>query len=127
MTKTQEMFTVYHTWCISHDYAPIICCIYYFRVRMEKHLYGFSCIRENLICQHGEFVFIPESNRKPRIFSPREQFVQNLKRETLIWAENLWVLGLLERKNETRKSWEYYDTKNQRGLCQVKRRKGCDR
>ena len=36
-----------------------------------------------------------------------------------MWIEKLWVLGLLERKNETRKSWEYHDTKNQRGLCQV--------
>ena len=28
-------------------------------------------------------------------------------------------VGALERKNETRKSWEYHDMKNQRGLCQV--------
>ena len=121
------MFTFYHSCFMPHDYAPMIYCVYYCRVRMEKCLYGFLCFWENHTYQFGEFVFIPQSNRKPRIFSPREQFVQNLRRETLIWAEKFWVLGLLERKNETRKSWEYYDTKNQRVLCQVIRRKGCER
>ena len=29
-------------------------------------------------------------------------------------------MGLVEKKKETRKSWDYYDTKNQRGLCLVK-------
>ena len=36
-------------------------------------------------------------------------------------------MGLTEKKKENRKSWEYYDTKNQRELCQVKRSKGCER
>ena len=39
----------------------------------------------------------------------------------------MWLLGLVEKEKETRKSREYYDTKNQRGLCQVKRCKGCER
>jgi len=117
----------YHSCCISHDCAPMIYCIYYCRVRMEKYLYAFLCIRGNHICQFEEFVFILQNNRKPRIFSPREQNVQNEKRETLMWIEELWLLGLVEKEKETRKSWEYYDTKNQRGLCQVKRHKGCER
>ena len=37
-----------------------------------------------------------------------------------MWIEELWLLGLVEKKKETRKSWDYYDTKNQRGLCLVK-------
>ena len=41
--------------------------------------------------------------------------------------EELWLLGPVEKKKEFRKSWEYCDTKNQRGLCQVKRSKGCER
>ena len=41
-----------------------------------------------------------------------------------MWIEELW---LVEKKKETRKTWEYYDTKNQRGLCQVKRHKACER
>ena len=41
--------------------------------------------------------------------------------------EKLWLLGLIENKKETRKSWEYYDTKNQRGLCQVKSNNECQR
>ena len=44
-----------------------------------------------------------------------------------MWIEKLWVLGLVRRKKETRKSWEYYDMKNQRGHCQVIRCKGCER
>ena len=122
------MFIFYHTCCISHDYAPMIYCKYYCRVRMEKYLYAFLCIGENHICQFGEFVFILQSNRKPRtLFSPREQYVQNLKRETLMWIVELWLLELVEKEKETRKSWEYYDTKNQRGLCHVKRHKACER
>ena len=77
---------------------------------MEKYLYGFLCIRENHICQFGEFVFILQSNRKQRTFSPKEQNVQNEKRETLMWIEDLWLLGLVEKEKEIRKSWEYYDT-----------------
>ena len=89
---------------------------------MEKYLYGFLCIWENYIHQFGELAFILPNNRKPRPLGSREQNVQNEKRETLVWIELLWLLGLVENKRETRKSWEYYDTKNQRGLCQVKRR-----
>ena len=37
------------------------------------------------------------------------------------------AMGFVEKKKENRKSWEYYDTKNQRELCQVKRHKGCER
>ena len=44
-----------------------------------------------------------------------------------MWIEALWLVELVENKKETRKSWEYCDTKNQRGLCQLKRRKGCER
>ena len=32
-----------------------------------------------------------------------------------MWTVELWLLGLVEEKKEIRKSWEYYDTKNQRG------------
>ena len=121
------MFISYHSCCISHDYAPMIYCIYYCRVRMEKYLYGFLCIRENHILQNGEFVFILQSNRKPRtLFSPREQYVQNLKRETLMWIEELWLLGLVEKKKETKKAGNIMTLKI-RGLCQVKRRNGCER
>ena len=94
----------YHTCCISHDYVPMIYCMYYCRVRVEKYLYGFLCIRENHICQFGEFVFILQSNRKPRTFSPRDQNVQNYKRETSMWIEELWLLGLVEKEKETRKN-----------------------
>ena len=41
--------------------------------------------------------------------------------------EELWLLGLIGNKKESRKSWEYYDIKNQRGFCQVKIHKGCER
>ena len=44
-----------------------------------------------------------------------------------MWIVELWLLELVEKEKDTRKSWEYYDTKNQRGLCQVKRSKGCER
>ena len=44
-----------------------------------------------------------------------------------MWIEELQLLGLVEEKKETRKSWEHYDTKNQRGPCQLKRCKGCER
>ena len=43
-----------------------------------------------------------------------------------MWIEELQLLGLVEEKKETRKSWEHYDTKNQRKLCQVKRSKACE-
>ena len=33
-----------------------------------------------------------------------------------MWIEELWLLDLVEKKKETRKSWEYYDTKNQSGF-----------
>ena len=47
-------------------------------------------------------------------------------RNFIMWIEELWLLVLVENK-ESRKNWEYHDTKNQRGLCQVKRHKGCER
>ena len=50
-----------------------------------------------------------------------------LEKRNFNWIEELWLLGLVEKEKETRKSWGYYDTKNQRGLCQVKRHKGCER
>ena len=106
------MFTFYHLCCVSPDYAPRYTA--YCRVIKEKYLYGFLCTWENHICQFGEFVFILQSNRKPRTFSPGEQHVQNQKRETLMCIEELKLLGLIENKKESRKIWEYYDTKNQR-------------
>ena len=30
--------------------------------------------------------------------------------------EELWLLDLVEKKKETRKSWEYYGNKNQSGF-----------
>ena len=56
---------------------------------MEKCLYGFLYTRENHICQFGEFVFILQSNRKPRTLGPGEQNVQNLKSKTLMLTEEL--------------------------------------
>ena len=44
-----------------------------------------------------------------------------------MWIEELWPLGLVKKKKETRKNWDYCDTKNQRGLCLVKSRKVCER
>ena len=39
------MFIFYRTCCISHDYAPMIYCIYYCRVRMEKYCMDFYALR----------------------------------------------------------------------------------
>ena len=122
------MFTFYHSCFMPHDYAPVIYCVYYCRVRMEKCLYGFLCFWENHTYQFGEFVFFLQDNKKARTCCPREPNVQNWKRETFkMWIEELWLLVLVENKKESRKSWGYHDTKNQRGLCRVKRRKGCER
>jgi hypothetical protein len=54
-------------------------------------------------------------------YSVQKSRMSRIRRETLMWIEALWLLGLIEKKKGMRKSWEYYDTENQRGLCQVKR------
>ena len=69
------------------------------------------CIREDHLCQIGESVIILQGNRKPGHFSAREQYVQNWQKETLTGTDRLWVLRLIEKKQQPRNSWEYYDTK----------------
>ena len=51
----------------------------------------------------------------------------SIRKRNINLFEELWLLGLVDKKKQTQKSWEYYDTKSQRGLCQVKRSKGYER
>ena len=119
------MFTFYHSCCISPDCAPMIYCIYYCRLRTEKYMYGLLCIWENHICHFGEFASFYKTARNQEHFV-EESWMSRI-RNFIMWIKELWLLVLVENKKESRKSWGYHDTKNQRGLCRVKRRKGCER
>ena len=120
------MFTFYHSCCISPDCAPMIYCIYYCRLRTEKYMYGLLCIWANHICHFGEFASFYKTARNQEHFV-EESWMSRI-RNFIMWIKELWLLVLVENK-ESRKNWEYHDKKkkNQRGLCQVKRRKGCER
>ena len=73
----------------------------------ESHK-DYLCIREDHLCQIGEFAIILQGSRKPGHFSAREQYVQNWQKETLTTTDRLWVLRLVEKKQRPRNSWEYY-------------------
>ena len=57
----------------------------------------------------------------------QESNMSRIRKRNINLFEELWLLGLVDKKKQTQKSWEYYDTKSQRGLCQVKRSKGYER
>ena len=60
-------------------------------------------------------------------YSVQESRMSRIRKEKLYVDRGVVAAGAGRDKKEMRKSWEYYDTKNQRGLCQVKRCKACER